>query len=50
MNPVIEGHFNAVEIRLLQSPVVITYQLTRREVGPADSYEVLSCPILTCLS
>lgn len=36
MNPIIEQHFDTVEIRLLQSPVVITYQITRREVASAD--------------
>ncbi len=36
MNPVIIEHFNAVEERLLQSPVVIAYEIIRHEVTPAD--------------
>jgi hypothetical protein len=36
MNPVIEKHFDAIEIRLIQSSTVTTYQIIRREVAPAE--------------
>jgi hypothetical protein len=36
MNPVIERHFDEVELRLIESPVVQVYRIVRREVAPAD--------------
>ena len=36
MNPIIEQHFNAVEARLLQSPVFVTYQIAGREIILTD--------------
>jgi hypothetical protein len=36
MNPIIEQYFDAVEVRLLQSPIIVTYQIIRREIAPAD--------------
>ncbi len=36
MNPTIEQYFDTVELRLIQSPVIIAYQIVRREIAPAD--------------
>ncbi len=36
MNPVIEQHFDDVEIRLISSPVIASYRILRREVAPGD--------------
>jgi hypothetical protein len=36
MNPFIESYFAAMEIRLIQSPAIITYQILRREVTLLD--------------
>ena len=36
MNPIIEQYFDAVEVRLIQSSVIVGYQIIRREVAPAD--------------
>jgi hypothetical protein len=36
MNPVISQHFDAVEARLIESPVVTSYRVSRREIAPSD--------------
>lgn len=36
MNPIIEQYFATIEVRLLQSPIIINYQIIRREIAPAD--------------
>ncbi len=36
MNPLIEQHFDALELRLLQSPAIQAYQITRREISLTD--------------
>lgn len=36
MNPIIEQHFDALEVCLLQSPVIVTYHIARREIALAD--------------
>jgi len=36
MNPVIGEHFDAIEARLLQSPVVVSYRILRREIALVD--------------
>ena len=36
MNPIIIQHFEEIEIRLIQSPVIVSYQIVRREIAPID--------------
>ena len=36
MNPIIRQHFDAAEARLVQSPVVVSYQILRREIATSD--------------
>lgn len=36
MNPVIKQHFESIEIRLLESPVVIRYDYVRQEIASTD--------------
>lgn len=36
MNPIIVQYFDAVEARLIQSPVIVSYQILRREIASAD--------------
>ena len=36
MNPSIEQHFDAIEARLIQSPMVVSYHVVRREVAQSD--------------
>jgi hypothetical protein len=36
MNPIIEEYFAAIEVKLLQSPIIVTYQIVRRDIAPAD--------------
>ncbi len=36
MNSIIEHHFDAVEVRIIQSPVIVSYRTLRREVSPID--------------
>ncbi len=36
MNTVIERHFDTIEVRLITSPVVLSYITMRREIGPTD--------------
>jgi hypothetical protein len=36
MNPLIAERFEAVEVRLLQSPAVSAYEIIRQEIGPTD--------------
>jgi hypothetical protein len=36
VNPIIIERFDLVEQRLIQSPVVIAYEIIRREVAPSD--------------
>ena len=34
MNPIIASYFHAIEMRLIESPVVASYKQVRREVTP----------------
>ncbi len=36
MNPVIQQHFEAIELQLLQSRVITGYQILRREISSTD--------------
>ena len=36
MNPIIEQHVNEIELRLIESPIVISYEVLRREIAPTD--------------
>ncbi|MDI6792635.1 MAG: DUF6516 family protein [bacterium] len=36
MNPIISQYFDTAEARLIQSPVIVSYQILRREIGVAD--------------
>ena len=36
MNPIIASYFDEIEMRLIESPVVASYQQVRREVTPTD--------------
>lgn len=36
MNPVIIQHFEDIEIRLLESPIVTRYEYVRQEIAPND--------------
>lgn len=36
MNPLIIGHFDAIEAHLISSPVIVNYDLVRREVTSTD--------------
>ena len=36
MNRVIEQHFDQVEIRLIASPIIMSYQVLRREITPGE--------------
>ncbi len=36
MNPIISQHFDTVEARLIQSPVIVSYQMLKREVATSD--------------
>jgi len=36
MNSVIEQYFNEIEIRLIESPQVVSYNIIRREIAPND--------------
>ena len=36
MNPLIEQHFDTLELRLLQSPAIRAYQIIRREISLTD--------------
>ncbi len=36
MNHVIEHYFDEIESQLLQSSIIISYQIVRREIGPID--------------
>jgi len=36
MNPIIAQHFNAIEVRLIQSPAIVSYQVVGREISPID--------------
>ena len=36
MNPIIRQRFEAAEARLIQSPVVASYQILRREIATSD--------------
>ena len=36
MNLIIAQHFDVVEVWLIQNPVIVSYQILRREIAPAD--------------
>jgi hypothetical protein len=36
MNSVIQQHFDTIEARLIQSPVVVSYQVLRQEIAASD--------------
>ena len=36
MNPILTTYFQAVEVRLIHSPVILSYQRLRREIGLID--------------
>ncbi len=36
MNPIIANYFDEIEMRLIESPVVASYQQVRREITPTD--------------
>lgn len=36
MNPIIQQYFDKVEAWIIQSPVVVSYQILRREIAPSD--------------
>lgn len=36
MNPIIRQHFDTVEARLISSPVIVSYQILRREIAASD--------------
>lgn len=36
MNRIIEQYFDRFELRLIQSPVVVSYEIRRREIAPGD--------------
>jgi hypothetical protein len=36
MNPIIEAYFDAIELRLIQTPIVIAYQIISRAVSVSD--------------
>jgi len=36
MNQSIKQHFNAIEVRLIQSPVVVSYKILRQEIAAFD--------------
>ena len=36
MNLFIQQHFDTIEVRLIESPVITSYRILRREIGPSD--------------
>ena len=36
MNPIIASYFDEIEMRLIESPVVVSYKQARREITPTD--------------
>ncbi|WP_069471008.1 toxin-antitoxin system TumE family protein [Candidatus Marithrix sp. Canyon 246] len=36
MNLIITQHFDAVEVRIIQSPIIVSYEVVRREISPVD--------------
>ena len=36
MNPIIRKHFDTVESRLVESPVIISYEVLKREIAPSN--------------
>jgi hypothetical protein len=36
MNLIITQHFDAVEVRIIQSRAIVSYQVVRREISPVD--------------
>lgn len=36
MNLFIRQHFDTIEVRLIESPVIISYRILRQEIGPSD--------------
>ena len=36
MNLFIRQHFDTIEVRLIESPVITSYRILRREIGPSD--------------
>ncbi len=35
MNPIIRKHLDVLEARLIESPVIVSYQMLRREIAAA---------------
>jgi hypothetical protein len=36
MNERVRSHFDEIEARLIECPVILSYQITRREISPDD--------------
>jgi len=36
MNLFIQQHFDTIEVRLIESPVITSYRILSREIGPSD--------------
>ena len=36
MNPIIRKHFDVLEAGLIESPVIVSYQMLRREIAAAE--------------
>ncbi len=36
MNPIIRKHFDLLEARLIESPVIVSYQMLRREIAAVE--------------
>jgi len=36
VNPIIKAYFDAIEVRLIQSHVIDSYQVLRRDITPSD--------------
>jgi len=36
MNLFIQQRFDTIEVRLIESPVITSYRILRREIGPSD--------------
>ena len=39
MNDRIRSHFDEIEARLIECPVILTYQIIRRDISPDDGKE-----------
>jgi hypothetical protein len=43
MNERIRSHFDEIETRLIECPVILSYQITRRDISPDDGKLRPSC-------